>query len=166
VEQGQWEGQLNFRDAKRGIDIPVYCNIFVVKDINSQTKPPLGLGIVGRSIEKHQAMASLRRLTTSFRESDAGDASASKVPVIPIMPLVGNLEATQTEALPQAILAGIREQKTNATCVSKIVVLDVTGLEAILEAQTTVALTSKLSHTMAKALKELGIDVDVHEMQS
>jgi PAS domain-containing protein len=161
VEQGQWEGKLNFRDAKREIDIPVYCNIFVVKDIDSRTKPPLGLGVMGRSIDKHQRIESLR--LESIHEIGAGDGSVSKVPIIP---LVGNLEATQTEALTQAVLAGIREQKTDPSCASKIVVLDVPGLEAILEAQTTVALTSKLSHTMAKALKELGIDVDARETQS
>jgi PAS domain-containing protein len=163
VEEGEWEGRLNFRDVASGIDIPVYCNIFVVKDTNNQTDPPLGLGIIGRSMDKHRRMVSIH-------ETDTNVAPVSKVPLIPVAPLVGSLEATtvktseQTKALAQALLAGIREQQ--ATCASKLVVLDIAGLETTLEALAALGTQTTLSHAMTEALEKLGIDVDPLKTQS
>ncbi len=161
VEEGEWEGQLNFRDMACGMDIPVYCNIFVVKDTNNQTKPPLGLGIMGRSIDKYRRMTSTYEIDTDV---------ALKVPLIPVAPLGGDLEASavetseQTKVLTQALLAGIREQQ--ATRASRLVVLDIAALETTLEALAALQTQTTLSHAMTEALKKLGIDVDPPKTQS
>ncbi len=160
VEQGQWEGKLNFRNVDCETDIPAYCNIFVVRDTHNQTHPPLGLGIVGHNLDKHQRMEVTRRVV-AIPEIGAE---------VPIGPLACNLETVdakaskQTKVLTQAFLSGSQEQK--AACASPIVVLDISSLETALEALVALEAQTTLSPAMTEALKKLGIDVDLPKMQS
>ncbi len=67
MDQGRWEGEFRFRHFKTGHCIPVYFNIFTIKD--RQTGQPIALATVTRDItDRKQAEEELRQSEARFRE--------------------------------------------------------------------------------------------------
>ncbi|MCU0516801.1 MAG: PAS domain S-box protein [Oscillatoria sp. Prado101] len=78
AETGRWEGEVSFRHFKTGLPIPVYYNVFTVKD--SQTGEPMALATVTKDFtERKQAESELRQSEARFRELATREALLNRL---------------------------------------------------------------------------------------
>ncbi|MBW4495143.1 MAG: PAS domain S-box protein [Oscillatoria princeps RMCB-10] len=78
AETGRWEGEVRFRHFKTNLPVPVYYNVFTVKD--SQTGEPIALATVTKDFtERKRAESELRQSEARFRELATREALLNRL---------------------------------------------------------------------------------------
>lgn len=152
MEQGIWQGELRFQHFQTGAPIPVYYNVFTVKDM--RTGEPVALATVTRDLtDWKRAEAERLDLQNQIIEVQQATLRELSTPLLPIaddvlvMPIIGTIDSMRAQQIMETLLEGVSSHR------ARIVILDITGVQVI---DTQVA--NALIHT-AQATRLLGAQV-------
>ncbi len=152
MEQGIWQGELRFQHFQTGAPIPVYYNVFTVKDM--RTGEPVAMATVTRDLtDWKRAEAERLDLQNQIIEVQQATLRELSTPLLPIaddvlvMPIIGTIDSMRAQQIMETLLEGVSSHR------ARIVILDITGVQVI---DTQVA--NALIHT-AQATRLLGAQV-------
>jgi len=78
MEEGRWQGEFRFRHFKTGNSIPIYSNVFSIKD--SKTSQPIAIATITKDItEQKRAESELRQSEAKYRELATREALLNRL---------------------------------------------------------------------------------------
>ncbi|MCL1473744.1 PAS domain S-box protein [Argonema antarcticum] len=78
MAEGRWQGEFRFRHFKTGNSIPIYANVFSIKD--SKTSQPIAIATITKDItEQKRAESELRQSEAKYRELATREALLNRL---------------------------------------------------------------------------------------